>query len=92
MAKSLLLSDSYYDADRDYKPGRTELQETSNQLRAGTQIDWDERTLARLVEEQRDLERYGSPSWWKIALLLLTMFLIPIIAFVVYIFRTITRP
>jgi len=92
MAKSLLLSDSYFDPERDYKPGKKELQEASERLQAGNQIDWDETILARLVEEQRELERYGSPSWLKIVLLLFAMFIIPIIALIVYILRATNRP
>jgi hypothetical protein len=75
MAQSLILSSEYYDDDEDRRPSKEELTNASLTIKAGGMIDWDERELARLIDEQRVLQKEGSPSWLRIALLLLVIFL-----------------
>lgn len=87
MAESLLLSDAYYDSERDHRPRRDELEMISRRIRSGETVEWDERIIAELIAEQMTLDREGSPSWLRIALLLAALLIIPLLALLVFILR-----
>ena len=79
MAESLMLSDAYYDPEKDYRPGKAELQQAATRIRSGASVEWDEETLAKLSAEQGILERAGSPSWFRIAAFVVALFLLLVI-------------
>jgi hypothetical protein len=87
MAQSLMLSDAYYDQEVDRKPSKQELEDASRRIESGAPIEWNEQVLADLAREQEILEREGSPSWFRIVVLLVVLFLVPLLALVVLILR-----
>ena len=82
-AQSLILSTDYYNEETDHRPSKKELNEASRTIRSGGTITWDESKVLQLIDEQAVLERDGSPSWLRVAMLLIVMFLVPLIALVV---------
>ncbi len=76
MAQSLLLSDRYYDPESDHRPTRDELEAVGRRIRAGEQPEWNDQVLAKLVAEQEALDGSGSPSWGRVGLLILGVFLL----------------
>jgi hypothetical protein len=87
MAQSLMLSDAYYDPETDHRPTKADLQEASHRITTGGEVAWDEIELTKLMAEQQVLDEAGSPSWLKIAVLLVLLLLVPLLAVLVFILR-----
>lgn len=89
MAQSLLLSDRYYDSEKDHRPSKTELAEASRIIMSGGCIDWDEPTIARLIQEQETWDREEDVGWLRVIVLLLILLSIPLLALAVFLLRRI---
>jgi hypothetical protein len=84
MAESLMLSDAYYNASKDHRPDKAELEQASRAIRSGEAIKWDETVLAEMIREQEVLSQGGDPSWLKVFLLALAFLLLPLLALLVF--------
>lgn len=80
-ARSLVLSTAYYDAERDCRPTRAELEQAASVIRDGGQVEIAPARVAALVDEQRMLDE-SRLSWLHVICLLCVLIALPVGLFV----------
>jgi hypothetical protein len=83
MAQSLILSNAYYDEDTDSKPTKKQLDIIASNIRTGLNHDWNEQLIAKLINEQNELNNDNSPGWIKVILLNIGIIIVVIIPIVI---------
>jgi len=82
MAESLVLSDRFYDPEKDKRPGREELRKAADSIKAGETIHWDEAVITELMREQKVLADAGGPGWLRVVLLIVALNLVLVVVIV----------